>query len=42
MLEAFQSLRDELTSENQVQVDQTLASASKPGPSQAAVNVHFS
>ena len=39
MLEAFQSLRDELTSKKQVQVDQTSASASKPGPSQAAVNL---
>ena len=35
MLEAFQSLRDELTSKKQVEVDQT--SASKPGTSQAAV-----
>ena len=39
MLEAFQSLRDELTSKKQVEVDQTSASASKPGPSQAAVNL---
>ena len=37
MLEAFQSLRDELTSKKQVEVDQTLAS--KPGTSQAAVNL---
>ena len=37
MLEAFQSLRDELTSKKQVEVDQT--SASKPGTSQAAVNL---
>ena len=39
MLEAFQSLRDELTAKKQVEVDQTSASASKPGPSQAPVNV---
>ena len=39
MLEAFQSLQDELTSKKQVKVDQTSASASKPGPSQAAVNL---
>ena len=39
MLEAFQSLRDELTSKKQVEVDQTSASASKPGPSQTAVNL---
>ena len=39
MLEAFQSLQDELTAKKQVKVDQTLASASKPGPSQAAVNL---
>ena len=37
MLEAFQSLRDELTSKKQVEVDQT--STSKPGTSQAAVNL---
>ena len=37
MLEAFQSLRDELTSKKQVEVDQT--SASKPGTSRAAVNL---
>ena len=37
MLEASQSLRDELTSKKQVEVDQTLAS--KPGTSQAAVNL---
>ena len=36
-LEAFQSLRDKLTSKKQVEVDQT--SASKPGTSQAAVNL---
>ena len=39
MLEAFQSLRDELTSKKQVGVDQTSASAYKPGPSQATVNL---
>ena len=39
MLEAFQSLRDELTAKNQVEVDQTSASASKPGTSQTAVNL---
>ena len=32
VLEAFQSLRDELTSKKQVEVDQTSASATKPGP----------
>ena len=37
MLEAFQSLRDKLTFKKQVEVDQTLAS--KPGTSQAAVNL---
>ena len=37
MLEDFQSLRDELTTKKQAQVDQTLASASKPGPSTSAV-----
>ena len=37
MLEAFQSLRDELTSKKQVEVDQTLTS--KPGTSQAVVNL---
>ena len=39
MLEAFQSLQDELTSKRQVEVDQTSASASKPGTSQTAVNL---
>ena len=44
MLEAFQSLRDEFTSfqktsKEQVEVDQTSASASKPGPSNQAVNL---
>ena len=37
MLEAFQSLREELTSKKQVEVDQT--STSKPETSQAAVNL---
>ena len=37
MLEAFQSLRDKLTSKKQVEMDQT--SASKPGTSQTAVNL---
>ena len=37
MLEAFQSVRDDLTSKKQVEVDQT--SASKPGTSQAAVTL---
>ena len=37
MLEAFQSLRDKLTTKKQAQVDQTLASAFKPGPSTSAV-----
>ena len=31
MLEAFQSLRDKLTSKKQVEVDQTSACLSKPG-----------
>ena len=39
MLEAFQSLRDELTTKEQVKVDQTSASASKPGTSSAATNL---
>ena len=39
MLEAFQSLRDELTPKKQAEVDQTSASASKPGPSTIAVNL---
>ena len=39
LLEAFHSLRDELTSKKQVEVDQTSASASKPGPSQTPVNL---
>ena len=41
MLEAFQSLQDELTAKKQVEVDQTSASVSKPGPSQAAVNLEL-
>ena len=40
MLEAFQSLREELTSKKQTEVDQTSVSASKPGTSFcAAVNL---
>ena len=39
MLESFQSLRDELTTEKQAEVDQTSAAASKPGPSTSAVNL---
>ena len=39
MLEAFQSLRDELTTKKQAEVDQTSASASKPGTSTSAVNL---
>ena len=39
MLEAFQSLRDELATKKQAEVDQTSASASKPGPSNSAVNL---
>ena len=39
MLEAFQSLRDELTAKKQAEVDQTSGSASKPGPSISAVNL---
>ena len=39
MLEAFQSLRDKLTTKKQAEVDQTSASASKPGPSHSAVNL---
>ena len=40
MLEAFQSLREELTSKKQTEVDQTLVSASKPGTSShTAVNL---
>ena len=45
MLEAFQSLRDEFSSfqktskQPEVEVDQTCASASEPGPSNQAVNL---
>ena len=40
MLEAFQSLREELTSKKQTEVDQTSVSASKPGTSsRTAVNL---
>ena len=39
MLEAFQSLRDELTTKKQAEVDQTSASASKPGTSTSVVNL---
>ena len=38
-LEAFQSLQDEVSSKKQVEVDQTSASASKPGPSNSAANL---
>ena len=38
-LEAFQSLRDKLTTKTQAEVDQTSASASKPGPSTSALNL---
>ena len=37
VLEAFQSLRDKLTTKKQAEVDQTSVSASKPGPSTSAV-----
>ena len=37
MSEAFQSLRNKLTTKTQAEVDQTLASASEPGPSTSAV-----
>ena len=39
MLETFQSRRDELTGKKQVEVDQTSASASKPGTSSQTVNL---
>ena len=39
MLEAFQSLREELTSKKQTEVDQTSFLASKPGTSSTAVNL---
>ena len=42
MLEAFQSLREELTAKKQTEVDQTSFSASKPGTSSTAVNLDLS
>ena len=40
MLEAFQSLREEMTTKKQTEVDQTSVSASKPGTSsRTAVNL---
>ena len=39
MLEAFQSLQEELTTKKQAEVDQTSASASNPGPSTSADNL---
>ena len=39
MLETFQSLRDELTTKKQVEMDQTSASASKPGLCNSAVDL---
>ena len=39
MLEAFQSLREELTAKKQTEVDQTSFPASKPGTSSTAVNM---
>ena len=39
MLEAFQSLREELTAKNQTEVDQTSFPASKSGTSSTAVNL---
>ena len=39
ILEAFQSLREELTAKKQTEVDQTSVSASKPGTSSTAVNL---
>ena len=39
MLEAFQSLREELTAKKQTEVDQTSFFASKPGTSSTAVNL---
>ena len=39
MLEAFQSIRKELTTKKQTEVDQTSASASKPVSSTSAVNL---
>ena len=40
MLEAFQSLRDKLTTKKQAEMDQTSASASKPGTSTSVVNLY--
>ena len=42
MLEAFQSLREELTAKKQTEVDQTSFLASKPGTSSTAVKVKVS
>ena len=39
VLEAFQSLREELTAKKQIEVDQTSFPASKPGTSSTAVNL---
>ena len=39
MLKVFQSLREELTTEKQAEMDQTSASASKSGPSTSAANL---
>ena len=39
MLEAFQSLREELSAKKQTEVDQTSFLASKPGTSSTAVNL---
>ena len=41
MLEAFESLRDELTTKKQAEVDQTSASASKPGTSTSTSAVNL-
>ena len=47
MLEVFQSLRNEFSSfkktynQSEVEMDQTSASASKPGPSNQAVEVDY-
>ena len=41
MLEAFQSLREELTAKKQTEVDQTSFPASKPGTSSTAVNLYL-
>ena len=39
MLEVFQSFRDKLTTKRRAEVDQSSATASKPGPSTSAVNL---